>query len=140
MEGRAILAAPDPITRGLTFWTSTQAPHWNRNEIAKRLGSAQTQVRCIAPEVGGGFGCKFGAYPEDFVVCGVAHTLKPAGQMDRDRAASISSPPIMAAISGPSSRLGADERRQIDRHCKRAGRARFAAPIRRRSISPGAPG
>jgi carbon-monoxide dehydrogenase large subunit len=75
MEGRAILAAPDPITRGMTFWSSTQAPHWNRNDIAKALGLSQTQVRCIAPEVGGAFGAKIGTYPEEFVVCGVAHSL-----------------------------------------------------------------
>jgi aerobic carbon-monoxide dehydrogenase large subunit len=76
MEGRAVLATPDPITRGLTFWTSTQAPHWNRNSVAEALGLSQTQVRCIAPEVGGGFGCKIGAYPEDFVVTAIAHILK----------------------------------------------------------------
>jgi carbon-monoxide dehydrogenase large subunit len=76
VEGRAVLATPDPITRGLTFWTSTQAPHWNRNSIAEALGLSQTQVRCIAPEVGGGFGCKIGAYPEDFVVTAIAHILK----------------------------------------------------------------
>jgi carbon-monoxide dehydrogenase large subunit len=75
MEGRGVVAAPDPITRGMTFWTSTQAPHWNRNDIAKALGLAQTQVRCIAPEVGGGFGAKIGTYPEEFVVCGIAHSL-----------------------------------------------------------------
>ena len=34
MEPRGIVAAPDPITRGLTVWTSTQAPHGYRNEIA----------------------------------------------------------------------------------------------------------
>lgn len=79
LEGRAILAAPDPVTRGLTFWTSTQAPHWNRNEIAEALGLAQTQVRCIAPEVGGAFGCKIGAYPEEFVVAGIAQMMgRPA--------------------------------------------------------------
>ncbi len=76
VEGRAVLATPDPITRGLTFWTSTQAPHWNRNSIAEALGLSQTQVRCIAPEVGGGFGCKIGAYPEDYVVTAIAHILK----------------------------------------------------------------
>jgi carbon-monoxide dehydrogenase large subunit len=38
MEGRAIVAQPDAILGGLTFWTSTQAPHWNRNDIAKALG------------------------------------------------------------------------------------------------------
>jgi carbon-monoxide dehydrogenase large subunit len=76
MEGRGIVAAPDPITRGLTFWTSTQAPHWNRNSIADALGLGQSQVRAIAPEVGGGFGCKIGAYPEEFVVAALALLLK----------------------------------------------------------------
>jgi carbon-monoxide dehydrogenase large subunit len=75
MEPRGTVAAPDPITRGLTYWTSTQAPHGHRNEIAAGLGLAQNQVRCIAPEVGGGFGCKFGAYPEDYVVCALAVSL-----------------------------------------------------------------
>jgi carbon-monoxide dehydrogenase large subunit len=72
MEGRAVLATPDPITRGLTFWSSTQAPHWNRNSIADALGLSQNQVRCIAPEVGGGFGVKIGAYPEDFIISALA--------------------------------------------------------------------
>jgi carbon-monoxide dehydrogenase large subunit len=76
MEGRAILATPDPITGGLTFWSSTQAPHWNRNSIAEALGLSQSQVRCIAPEVGGGFGCKIGAYPEEFVVAAIAFMLR----------------------------------------------------------------
>ncbi len=76
MEGRAILSMPDPITRGLTFWTSTQAPHWNRNSIAAALGFSQSQVRCIAPEVGGGFGCKIGAYPEEYVVAAASVILR----------------------------------------------------------------
>ncbi len=76
MEGRAVLSMPDPITRGVTFWSSTQAPHWNRNSIAEALGLSQSQVRCIAPEVGGGFGCKIGAYPEDFVVTAASVILK----------------------------------------------------------------
>ena len=49
METRGIVAAPDPMTRGLTVWTSTQAPHWNRNEIADALGLAQNQVRVHRP-------------------------------------------------------------------------------------------
>jgi carbon-monoxide dehydrogenase large subunit len=76
MEPRAVAAAIDPITRGLTIWTSTQAPHWNRNAIAGALGLSQNQVRCIAPEVGGGFGQKIGAYPEDYVISGLAYSLK----------------------------------------------------------------
>jgi carbon-monoxide dehydrogenase large subunit len=76
LEGRAILAMPDPITRGITFWTSTQAPHWSRNSIAEALGLSQAQVRAIAPEVGGGFGCKIGTYPEEYVVCAASMILK----------------------------------------------------------------
>lgn len=76
MEPRAVAAAPDQMTRGLTVWTSTQAPHWNRNSIASNLGLSQNQVRCIAPEVGGGFGQKIGAYWEDFLVSALAYNLK----------------------------------------------------------------
>ena len=76
IEPRAVLATVDGFTQGLTFWTSTQAPHWNRNNIADALGLKQSQVRCIAPEVGGGFGQKIGAYPEDFLVAGAAFKLK----------------------------------------------------------------
>ncbi len=76
IETRAVAAAIDPITRGLIVWTSTQAPHWNRNAIAEAIGLSQNQVRCIAPEVGGGFGQKIGAYPEDYIISGLAYSLK----------------------------------------------------------------
>lgn len=75
MEGRAIAAQPDPV-HGLTVWTSTQAPHTNRNSIAEALGMSQSKVRVIAPEVGGGFGQKIGPYYEDFLVSAAAHKLK----------------------------------------------------------------
>jgi len=76
IEGRAVLATPDPVTRGITFWSSTQAPHWNRNSIAEALGLSQNQVRCIAPEVGGAFGAKIGAYGEDFIISALAFKHK----------------------------------------------------------------
>ena len=67
MEARAVAATPDPLINGITVWTSTQAPHWNRNSIADALGLPATRVRAVAPEVGGGFGVKIGAYQEDFI-------------------------------------------------------------------------
>ncbi|MCC6312584.1 MAG: xanthine dehydrogenase family protein molybdopterin-binding subunit [Thermomicrobiales bacterium] len=76
MEPRAVAAAPDPHTGGLTVWTSTQAPHWNRNSIAAALGLPTTHVRTIAPEVGGGFGVKIGAYQEDFIVAALAYKMQ----------------------------------------------------------------
>ncbi|MGH2614473.1 MAG: xanthine dehydrogenase family protein molybdopterin-binding subunit, partial [Thermomicrobiales bacterium] len=76
METRAVAAAPDPLINGVTVWTSTQAPHWNRNSIADALNIPATRVRVIAPEVGGGFGVKIGAYQEDFIVAALALQLK----------------------------------------------------------------
>ena len=75
MEPRGVVAAPDKASGGLTVWTSTQAPHWNRNAVAKALGLPENHVRCIAPEVGGAFGQKIGTYFEDFIVSAVAHHL-----------------------------------------------------------------
>jgi len=72
MEGRAVLAAPDPATGGLVVWATNQAPHGYRNDLAAVLGMPQNLVRAIAPEVGGGFGVKFGVYPEDVVVAVIA--------------------------------------------------------------------
>ena len=76
MEGRAVAAMPDPLINGLTVWTSTQAPHWNRTGIAAALGLPSTKVRAIAPEVGGGFGVKIGAYQEDFIVAALAYKMQ----------------------------------------------------------------
>ena len=76
MEGRAVAAMPDPLINGLTVWTSTQAPHWNRTSIAEAIGLPATRVRAIAPEVGGGFGVKIGAFQEDFIVSALAYRLQ----------------------------------------------------------------
>ena len=76
MEPRAVAAMPDPLINGITVWTSTQAPHWNRNSVAEALGLPATRVRAIAPEVGGGFGVKIGAYQEDLIVAALAFKLQ----------------------------------------------------------------
>jgi aerobic carbon-monoxide dehydrogenase large subunit len=76
MEPRATLAAPDPATGGVTVWASHQAPHVLRNDLATALGLPQNLVRVIAPEVGGGFGVKFGTYPEDATLAACARLYK----------------------------------------------------------------
>jgi carbon-monoxide dehydrogenase large subunit len=76
MEPRAALAAPDPAGGGLTLWSTHQAPHMLRNDIAACLGVEQNLVRVIAPEVGGGFGVKFGIYPEDVTLAVIAKLLR----------------------------------------------------------------
>jgi carbon-monoxide dehydrogenase large subunit len=76
MEGRAIVAAPDPITGGLTVWNSTQAPHFLRTALAKHLRLPENVIRVIAPDVGGGFGVKIEMYCEDLVVATLAYLHK----------------------------------------------------------------
>jgi len=71
LEGRATVAAPDGPA-GLTVWATHQAPHNLRNDLATALGMPQNMIRVIAPEVGGGFGVKFGIYPEDATLAALA--------------------------------------------------------------------
>jgi len=72
MEGRAVVAAPDPATGGLTVWTSCQGPHLNRGNLAKVLRMQENQIRVIAPDVGGGFGVKIYSYPEEILLAALA--------------------------------------------------------------------
>ncbi len=68
MEGRAVVTALDGTTGGLTIWSSTQAPHGLRQNVAEALRLPENLVRAIAPEVGGGFGVKIFTYPEDIAL------------------------------------------------------------------------
>lgn len=76
MEGRAVVAAPDPAGDGLTVWTSTQNPHSVRDALAGVIGMPSNSIRMIAPEVGGGFGIKIGLYPEEILVAVLAKMYK----------------------------------------------------------------
>ncbi|MET0484871.1 MAG: molybdopterin cofactor-binding domain-containing protein [Candidatus Rokuibacteriota bacterium] len=72
MEPRACVAAPDPTTRGLVVWATHQAPHNLRADLAGVLDMDQNLIRVINPDMGGGFGNKFGCYAEDVVLAALA--------------------------------------------------------------------
>jgi carbon-monoxide dehydrogenase large subunit len=72
MEPRACVAAPDPTTGGLVVWATHQAPHNLRADLSSVLGLEQNLIRVINPDMGGGFGVKFGCYPEDVVLASLA--------------------------------------------------------------------
>jgi len=76
IEPRATVAAPDSTTGGVVLWATTQAPHSLRNDLATALRLPQNLVRVIAPEVGGGFGVKFGLYPEDATLAVLARLYR----------------------------------------------------------------
>ena len=52
----------------LTQWASTQAPHGARDSLAKFHKLDPENVHVIAPDVGGGFGAKIAAYPEELLL------------------------------------------------------------------------
>jgi aerobic carbon-monoxide dehydrogenase large subunit len=75
MEGRGVMAAPDPTDGLLTVWASTQTPHLVRAGLAEALGIPESGLRVVCPAVGGGFGPKMHLYPEDIVVAELARRL-----------------------------------------------------------------
>jgi carbon-monoxide dehydrogenase large subunit len=75
MECRGVVAAYDARTDSMTIWSSTQVVHWVRREAATLLGLPEARVRCIALDVGGGFGGKGHVYPEDLLVTFLARRI-----------------------------------------------------------------
>lgn len=75
MECRGAVAEYDARTDSVTIWSSTQVVHWVRREVAGMLGMPEARVRCIAPDVGGGFGIKGHVYPEDVIIAYLARRL-----------------------------------------------------------------
>jgi len=68
IEPRGCVGEYDPASSSYTLYSSTQNPHGVRQEIAGVLGIAETRLRVVGPDVGGGFGMKADAYPEDALV------------------------------------------------------------------------
>ncbi|MFE3170012.1 xanthine dehydrogenase family protein molybdopterin-binding subunit [Amycolatopsis sp. NPDC059090] len=68
METRGCIADFDWTTGELTFWTSTQMPHYVRYCLSAYLGFAEQLVEVRTPDTGGGFGQKAHLYPEELVV------------------------------------------------------------------------
>ena len=76
MENRGIVAHWDSKSQHLTVWDTTQAPIPIRNGLASRLGLTLSQVRVIAPFIGGGFGPKMMMhYPEEILIPWISKKL-----------------------------------------------------------------
>jgi carbon-monoxide dehydrogenase large subunit len=75
METRGVAAEYERRTDSMTIWSSTQVVHWVRREAAGILGLTEARVRCVALDVGGGFGGKGHVYPEDLLVPFLARRL-----------------------------------------------------------------
>jgi len=67
IEPHVAIAKVDEDGR-LTLWGSSQSPFAQRNLIAQALDLSQSDIRVIAPYVGGGFGSKAGVSMESLAV------------------------------------------------------------------------
>lgn len=95
MEPRGVLAHYEPGKGTLTIWSSTQNPHILRSLIAAMTGLSESQVRAVAPEVGGGFGCKINIYGEEYAAAVISRKLGVPVKWAEDR-----SEAFMATIHG----------------------------------------
>jgi len=73
MEPRSVVV--DPTGEQITMWSATQIPHILRFLLAAVLGTPESKIRVIAPDVGGGFGGKLQTTPEEFIAFMVARRL-----------------------------------------------------------------
>jgi carbon-monoxide dehydrogenase large subunit len=89
IESRGVLARYSPADRELCIWSSTQIPHLLKTHLAQMLKIAETDVRVIAPDVGGAFGSKLNVYAEEAVIAFVARKLERPVKWIEDRRENI---------------------------------------------------
>ncbi len=91
IEPRSVLADYQSGYNRLLVWSSTQIPHALAGALGKTFGIPSNQVRVIAPEVGGGFGCKLNIYTDEVLVTFASMQLgRPVGFTETRREAANS--------------------------------------------------
>jgi carbon-monoxide dehydrogenase large subunit len=85
MEARGAHAAYDAPSGRVTLTCTTQMPHLTRTAIADILGFPESDLRVIAPDVGGGFGQKMSLAPEYVLLVWLARKLKSSVAWTEDR-------------------------------------------------------
>ena len=85
IETRGAHAAFDPATGRITLTCATQMPHLLRTAIADVLGMPESDLRVVAPDVGGGFGQKMSLPAEYAVLVWLARKLSGSVGWSEDR-------------------------------------------------------
>jgi aerobic carbon-monoxide dehydrogenase large subunit len=93
LETRGVLAHYDRRLGELVVYSSTQFPHVVRTALAQSLGIAESRLRVVAPDVGGGFGVKGNFQPEELAVAALAMKLgRPVRWIEDRREHLVASP------------------------------------------------
>ena len=85
IEPRAAHAAYDRATGRTVLTCTAQMPHLMRTAVADLLGMAESELRVVAPDVGGGFGQKMSLAPEYVVLVWLARRLRSSVLWVEDR-------------------------------------------------------
>ena len=85
MEPRGGHAAYDAASGRITLTCATQMPHLMRTAIADLIGMAESDLRVIAPDVGGGFGQKMSLAAEYVLLVWLARQYKSSFAWREDR-------------------------------------------------------
>ncbi|MDP6586877.1 MAG: xanthine dehydrogenase family protein molybdopterin-binding subunit [Anaerolineales bacterium] len=89
IENCGVIADYRANTDELVVWSSTQIPHVLRDALCDSLGISAHQIRVVAPDVGGGFGTKMQALPEEIIVSHLARLLHRPIKWTQDRMENI---------------------------------------------------
>jgi carbon-monoxide dehydrogenase large subunit len=85
MEARAGHAAYDAATGRVTLTCTTQMPHLTRTAVCDIIGIPESELRVIAPDVGGGFGQKMSLAAEYVLLVWLARRLRSSVAWTEDR-------------------------------------------------------
>ncbi len=91
VEPRCQIADWNPSDARLTVHHSQQAPHMMQDLYCRQFGLQESQVRVICKDVGGSFGIKVHAYPDDFATVAIAILLQRPVKFVADRLESFTS-------------------------------------------------
>jgi len=85
LEPRSQIADWNPGDAKLTVYHSFQAPHMMQDLYCRQFGLQEQQVRVLCRDVGGSFGIKVHAYPDDFATVALSILLKRPVKFVADR-------------------------------------------------------
>jgi carbon-monoxide dehydrogenase large subunit len=89
IEPRAYVANWDGVAGRLTLHASTQNPHTLRGMLATSLRMRESDIRLIAPSVGGAFGSKMPSHPEETLVCVLTRLVNAPVKWVEDRSEAL---------------------------------------------------
>lgn len=91
LEPRCQIAQWSPAEQRLTVYHSQQAPHMMQDLYARQFDLPASAIRVVCKDVGGSFGIKVHAYPDDFATVGLSMMLGRPVKFVADRLESFTS-------------------------------------------------